>query len=119
MTIRDVGEGTHSSALRGGLAGLALVLVAACNTTGGGDLSGTYQTKDQNGSMTLEFKSGHKVHLTMQESGGQPDNSDGDYLIDGNKVTIQVPGGMPFVLVRSGKTLEGSMMGQILHFEKK
>jgi hypothetical protein len=118
MTIRHVGTGSRLYAVRAGLTGAALLVLAACPGGGGGDLSGTYEAKDQNGSMSLEFKSGHKVHLTMQE-GGPPENSDGDYLIDGNKITIQVPGGMPFVLVRSGKGLEGSMMGQILHFEKK
>ena len=118
MPIRHVGTGSRLSAVRAGLTGAALLLLAACPGGGGGDLSGTYEAKDPNGSMSLEFKSGHKVHLTMQE-GGPPENSDGDYLIDGNKITIQVPGGMPFVLVRSGKGLEGSMMGQILHFEKK
>src|ERR1043166_3494698 len=99
-------------------AALAALLLGAC-TPGGGGLSGTYEAKDPNGTMTLEFKSGGKVHLTMQTGGGQPDNSDGDYLIDGNKVTVQVPGGMPMELVRNGKTLDASMMGQIMHFNKK
>ena len=105
--------------LRAGLAGLGLLLLAACKTTGSGDLSGTYEAKDSSVTMTLEFTKGHKVHLTMLPAGGQPDNSDADYLIDGNKITVQVPGGVPFELVRSGKTLEGTLMGQILHFEKK
>jgi len=100
-------------------AALAALLLGACTPGGGGGLSGTYEAKDANGTMTLEFKSGGKVHLTMQTSGGQPDNSDGDYLIDGNKVTVQVPGGMPIELVRNGKTLDASMMGQIMHFNKK
>jgi hypothetical protein len=104
--------------LRIASAGLAALLLAAC-TPGGGGLSGTYEAKDQNGSMTLEFKSGGKVHLIMQQAGGQPDASDGDYLINGNNVTVQVPGGMPLTLVKNGKTLDANMMGQIMHFAKK
>src|SRR5260221_13796051 len=85
-------------------AGLAALLLAAC-TPGGGGLSGTYEAKDNNGSMTMEFKSGGKVHMTMQAAGGQPDNTDADYLINGNNITVQVPGGMPITLTRNGKNL--------------
>lgn len=95
---------------------VAAFLLTACS---GSDLSGTYEAKAPEGTMTLEFKSGHKIHLTMQENGGKAEQSDGDYLIDANKVTIQVPGGLPMMLVRNGKTLDADMMGQILHFEKK
>ena len=99
-------------------AGLAALLLAACNP-GGGSLSGTYEAKDSNGSMTIEFKSGGKVRLTMPGAGGQPDNTDADYLINGNNITVQVPGGMPFTLTRNGKNLDAQMMGQIMHFTKK
>jgi hypothetical protein len=101
------------------IAGTTVLLLAACPSAGSGDLSGTYVAKDQNGTMTLEFKSGHKVHLTMQEGGNPAQNSDGDYMINGNQVTVQVPGGFPIVLTRNGKTLDASMMGQIMHFEKQ
>jgi hypothetical protein len=119
MTIRSVGTGTRPGVLRAGLAGLGLLLFAACKTTGSGDLSGTYEAKDPTVTMTLDFAKDHKVYLTMQPAGGPADNSDADYLIDGNKITVQVPGGVPFELVRNGKTLDGTLMGQILHFEKK
>jgi hypothetical protein len=113
MTIRS-----RSRTPRLASAGLTALLLAAC-TPGGGGLSGTYEAKDSNGSMTLEFKSGGKVHLTMQAAGGQPDNTDADYLVNGNNVTIQVPGGMPITLVKNGKTFDANMMGQIMHFSKK
>ena len=103
--------------LRLASAGIAALLLAAC--TSGGGLSGTYESKSSDGTMTLEFKSGGKVHLTMQQAGGQPDNSDGDYLINGNNVTVQVPGGMPITLTRNGKNLDAQMLGQIMHFTKK
>jgi hypothetical protein len=114
---------TDSRSLRRSLTSTALaaLLLGACTPGGGGggSLSGTYVAQDPQGSMTLEFKSGGKVHLTMQPSGAQPEVSDGDYLIDGNHITIQVPGGMPISLVRNGKTLDADMLGQIMHFSKK
>ena len=119
MTIAFIPAGRRLRHLRLGLAALGIVLLAGCPGSGSSDLSGTYQAGDSEGTMTLEFKSGHKVHMTMQPAGGQPDATDGDYMIDGNKVTIQVPGGFPLALVRNGNTLEGSVMGQIMHFEKK
>lgn len=98
---------------------LVPILVTGCGGSGSGDLSGTYEAKDKDGGMTLEFKSGRKVHMTLQETGGPADTKDADYLIDGNKVTIQVPGGMPLTLVHNGDVLEGNVMGQALHFTKK
>ncbi len=119
MSITFIHSGHRLRHLRLGFATLIMFLLAGCGGGGSGDLSGTYQAGDKDGTMTLEFKSGHKVHLTMQPTGGQPDTSDADYMIDGNKVTIQVPGGMPLALVRNGNTLEGDLMGQIMHFVKK
>lgn len=114
------------SSLRLVFATLGVFALAACNgdsggggAAGGGDLSGTYQATGTGGSMTLEFKSGGKVTVTMQETGGQPEVHEADYMIDGNQVTIQIPNGMPFGLVRNGNRLEGSPMGEILHFRKK
>jgi hypothetical protein len=69
--------------------------------------------------MSLEFKADHKVTVTMQETGGQPDSKEASYLSDDNKVTVQVPGGFPLVLVREGGELQGNLMGQALIFKKK
>jgi hypothetical protein len=93
-------------------------LILGC-PSGDGALSGTYEAKSPEGTFTLEFKSGGKVELTMEEPGGKPDTKAADFLVDGNNITIQVPGGMPLTLVKNGKTLDASMIGQILHFEKK
>lgn len=101
---------------------LGLSLLVGCKTDGGaasGDPSGTYEAKSPEGTVTIEFKSDHKFHMTMQTAGAPGDAADGDYMLDGDKVTLQVPGGMPLVLTRNGKLLEASLMGQILHFEKK
>ena len=103
---------------RAGWAGALVMLLAGC-PGGGSGLSGTYEAKSPEGTMSLEFKSGNKVHMTMQPANGPGDASDGDFLIDGNKVTIQVPGGMPLVLTRNGNTLSANVMGEIMTFQKK
>ena len=128
MTTTRASSLRRPRSLRIVFAALSVFLLAGCNgdrgggaAAGGGDLSGTYQaTGSDGGTMTLEFKSGGKVRMTMQEPGGQPDPADGDYMIDGNNVTIQIPGGMmPLVLVRNGNRLDANFMGEILHFTKK
>ena len=122
MTTRSGGSRLRSLFSGLGLASLAVFLFA-CTPSGSGDakasdLSGTYRADGAGGSMTLVFKGG-KVQVTMQESGGQPDTKEAGYMINGKDITIQVPGGFPIALVREGKTLSGSVMGEILHFEKK
>ena len=117
MTAPAVASVRRPRRVRAGVAALALLLLAACPPKT--DLSGTYESSDKEGVMTIEFKGGGKVHMTMQEVGGQPESSDGDVLIDGNKVTIQIPGGMPLTLTRNGSALEGTFMGQTLRFSKK
>jgi len=117
MTTPVVASFRHPRRVRAGVAVFALLLLAACPPKT--DLSGTYESSDKEGVMTIEFKGGGKIHMTMQQPGGQPESSDGDVLIDGNKVTIQIPGGMPLTLTRTGNTLEGSFMGQVLRFTKK
>lgn len=113
-------------ALRAGLPALVFLLFAGCNgddgeaeDTDAAELSGTYLVSDADGSMTLEFKDDHKVHFTVLAAGTPPDTATGDYMIDGTKVTVQMPGGTPLVLVREGEELAGNMMGQILRFRKQ
>ena len=97
---------------------LATALMLGC-TPGGGEPSGTYEAKDAQTTMTIDFKSGHKFHMTMQEGANPAESADGDFMMEGDKITLQVPNGMPVVLVRNGKALETNLMGQVLHFEKK
>jgi hypothetical protein len=104
------------------LATLPSLFIVGCPSSGGGGagaLSGTYESKTPEGSWTLEFKGGNKVQMTTVEKGAKPESVDADYLIDGNKVTIQAPGGFPLVLTRNGNVLEGSVGIGILHFTKK
>ena len=84
-----------------------------------GPLAGIYKAGDANGSLTLHFQSGQKVHLTMAETGGNKESLDGTYAISGNQVTITVPGGMPLVLIHKDGVLEGSFDGHSIQFLKQ
>jgi len=105
------------------LAALPCFLGTGCPSggggSGGGALSGTYESKTPEGTWTLEFKGDNKVHMTTVEKGGKPESVDADYVIDGNKVTVQAPGGFPMTLTRNGNVLEGNVGLGILHFTKK
>ena len=95
---------------------LTVGLVSAC--PGDQTVSGTYETRDSTGFMILDFKSGGKVHMTTEER-GQRDSADGEFVVAGNKVTVQVPGGMPLVLTRNGDRFEATISGQTMVFAKK
>lgn len=85
----------------------------------GGPLAGMYKAGDANGSITLHFQSGQKVHLTMAETSGNKESADGTYAISDNQVTITIPGGMPLVLIHKGDILEGAFDGQSIQFLKQ
>ena len=104
------------SGLRLLTAGVAALVLAACTPSG---LSGTYEAKSPEGTMSVEFKSGGKMSMTMTEAGGRPETKEGEFLVDGNKVTLQISGGIPLTLTKNGKVLEAAMFGEVLRFEKK
>ena len=106
-------------------AAAALLFLSLVGCPGGGGkgsdtLSGTYEAKTPELTWTLEFKSGNKVHQVMSPKGEKSETADAEYLVEGDHVTIQVPGGaMPLTLTRKPNTLETNFMGQILIFAKK
>jgi hypothetical protein len=112
---------TRRSLLAAVLVALTALFTAGCpgSTSHAAGVSGTYEATSPEGTMTLEFKGDDKVFLTMQETGGEPDRTEAGYMVDGNTITIQAPGGFPMVLTRNGDVLQASMMGEILHFKKK
>jgi len=68
--------------------------------------SGKYQ--DDNGAVSVEFKSGNKAYVTMPFGTTQC-----DYEVDGDKITLKMPGdkGGNIVLTKkSDGSLEGGMM---------
>ena len=118
---------------------LTLTLLAALITvgcTGGSDkgsgdggsassksptsLSGTYEFKHPEGTMTFVFLDASKFKMTMvNNGGGSPDTAEGTYTINANMATLQVPDGIPMQFTIKGNTLEGSVMGQNMIFTKK
>ncbi len=95
-----------------------VLLLGGC-PAGSGGVEGTYEASNPEGKMVLEFRSGGKAKLTMQETGKDAEQAEAEYLVDGNQVTVQIAGGLPLVLVRDGKSLSTSFMGEILRFEKR
>lgn len=107
------------------LASLATIILATVLLTGcGGGPSGTYEAKEPGGegTMTLDFQKGNKVKVAMG-GGGMKMEFDCEYTVDGDKVTIKSPQGMPagdtLVLTKKGSTYEANMMGDQLVFTKK
>ena len=116
------------------LALLATVTIVGC--TGGSDkgsgdggsassksptsLSGTYEFKHPEGTMTCEFLDASRFKMSMLDTGGgSPDTSEGTYTINANMATLQVPGGIPMQFTIKGNMLEGTVMGQNMIFTKK
>ncbi len=115
------------------LALLASVAIVGC--TGGSDkgeggggasgksptsLSGSYEFKHPEGTMTIEFVDGSNFKMSMLDAGGgSPDTSEGTYTINADLVSLLVPGGIPMQLNIKGNKLEGSVMGQNMIFIKK
>jgi hypothetical protein len=95
---------------------------AESSKAAGGKLSGTWEAAAPDGTgekMTLKFKSGGKVDFSMAGQGQDPETMEADYEMDGNRVTISVPGGTPIQLTRNKNVLEGDGMGQAIRFEKQ
>jgi hypothetical protein len=84
-----------------------------------GPLSGTYRAGDQGESITLEFRDGRTVHMTLAESGINKDVADATYDVSGDRVTITFPGGIPLTLTRKGHALEGAFDGRRVTFVKQ
>jgi hypothetical protein len=67
----------------------------------------------------LDFQNGQKVRVTIAEAGGGTGTAEGTYAINGKRITLTVPGGMPLVLTRQGEILQGSLDGHSIKFVKR
>ncbi len=106
------------------LAALAAVLLVAlglggCSGGGAGALSGTYEAKDGDGGLVLEFRGGNAVRVSMHDGESHSESMEARYEIEGSRVTIQPQGGLPMVLMRNGNALEGNVFGERLVFVRK
>jgi hypothetical protein len=75
---------------------------AAASSSSG--LSGTYSGTVGNETMTIEFKPGNKLHMTLQTP-DRMEEMDGEYAVDGNSVTIHAGEGMPMTFTLMGDAL--------------
>lgn len=89
----------------------------AAKESSGPELAGTWEARDGGETMSLVFGDDHQVELNM-DSAGERDTTAGAYRVDGERVTIEVPGGMPLSLTRKGDALEGTMFGLPVRFTK-
>lgn len=82
----------------------------------GGTPSGRYRAENAGESITLDFRDGQNVRVTLADGRTVLEAADGRYELNGDRITIRVPGGMPLVLTNRGKALEGMMDGHKVRF---
>jgi hypothetical protein len=81
--------------------------------------SGLYECNVPDGSkFTLEFSAGGKCKMAMIEH-GQPDVTEGNWVLNGDDIMIQSTDGMPMNLKRNGTSLVADMGGMQMTFVKK
>jgi len=88
-----------------------------------GGLGQVYEAQAREGRIALEFSAEKKVRLTMSPSGASdvPERMSFDvsYEVDGNAVTINLPGNERLQLTRAGNDLEGTMNGETVRFVRR
>jgi hypothetical protein len=122
-----LGDDTHVLTLddRGCLDGGGMLGIYCTNGGGGrriatgSGLLGVYKAGDSEASIMLDFQNGQKVRVTIAEAGGGKGTAEGAYEINGQRITLTVPGGMPLVLTHRGEMLEGSLDGHSIKFVKR
>jgi hypothetical protein len=85
---------------------------------GAGTLSGAYEARTPDGSMTLEFLDDRQARLTITDGGGA-ESDDVSYRVSGDQVTVTGPTGESMSLVRKGDILEADMGGLVVRFSRR
>lgn len=90
----------------------------------GGQASGeVYEARAREGQIRLEFGAARKARITMVPTGiaDAPERMSFDvsYAVDGDQVTVNLPGNEPLMLTRAGRDLEGAMNGETVRFVKR
>jgi hypothetical protein len=83
-----------------------------------GTLSGAYEARTPDGSMTLEFLDDRQARLTISEAGGA-EADEVSYRVSGDQITVTGPTGESMSLVRKGDMLEADMGGLVVRFSKR
>jgi hypothetical protein len=82
-----------------------------------------YEARAREGQITIEFGAARKARITMVPNGiaDAPERMSFDvsYAVDGDRVTVDLPGNEPLMLTRTGSDLEGSMNGESVRFVKR
>ncbi|HLG54869.1 MAG TPA: hypothetical protein VI485_06035 [Vicinamibacterales bacterium] len=88
-----------------------------------GGLAQVYEGSAREGRITLEFGAARKVRLTMTPSGvaDAPERVSFDvgYAVNGDAITVSLPGNEPLMLTRAGNDLEGTLNGETVRFVKR
>jgi hypothetical protein len=82
-----------------------------------------YEARAREGQIRLEFGAARKARITMVPTGlaDAPERMSFDvsYAVDGDQVTVNLPGNEPLTLIRAGGDLEGTMNGETVRFVKR
>jgi hypothetical protein len=82
-----------------------------------------YEGRAREGQIRLEFGAARKARITMVPTGiaDAPERMSFDvsYAVDGDRVTVNLPGSEPLMLTRAGGDLEGTMNGETVRFVKR
>lgn len=82
-----------------------------------------YEARAREGQIRLELSAARKARITMVPAGvaDAPDRMSFDvsYAVDGDRVTVNLPGNEPLMLTRAGSDLEGTMNGETVRFVKR
>ena len=97
--------------------------VARTAATGTSAVSQTYEAQAREGRIALEFGAARKVRLTMTPSAGTniPDRVSFDvaYAVNGDQISITLPGDEPLTLTRTGNDLTGTLNGETVRFVRR
>jgi hypothetical protein len=82
-----------------------------------------YEARAREGQIRLELSAARKARITMVPTGlaDAPERMSFDvsYAVNGDAITIDLPGNEPLLLTRAGGDLEGTMNGETVRFVKR
>jgi hypothetical protein len=79
---------------------------------------GVWVSKNAEGDFRLEFKPGNRAALTGSIPGGKSDTLEGMYTVDGDRVDVRLPQGMPLQLRFVNGAYETTSLGLPMKFTK-
>jgi hypothetical protein len=111
--------GTYCKGRRGASSDAPAPAAASSNAPG----AEVYEARARDGQIRLEFGAARKARITMVPTGiaDAPERMSFDvsYAVDGDRVTVNLPGNEPLMLTRAGGDLEGTMNGETVRFVKR